>query len=265
MDKIQFVRENFQKIFSIRLIWVFGLFAIANEIYPKSISQSEYISLRCVGSIVSIGVIALGTIGGVGLINIADSIDQVKKLSFKKVWKRSVRSFLKVFVVEILFGLSLLLPFSCVYFSVGSDFFNNTLYSCLVWFFSLIILIIHTLAACGIVINRLGITHSIVVGIRIFFKQPRALIILGITYYIFPMIIAYGCFFILAYLIDVSLLSKITLSITSYAIIAKEWIIAAILVVVHLLVIPFCTVLITQIYKAQISERDLKSGCIMAI
>jgi len=266
MENYQIVRENWKRIFCNRVLWIFGLFAITSEIYPKSTAQSEYLSLRCAGIFVSIFVIAISAIGRVGLIYISNDISQAETLSFKQVWRRSVKSFPRVFLMELIMGFFMLAPSMLIAFTTSvSDIHQNVAYSIIPWAISVVIYIITTLSACGIVIHKLGIAHSIVVGIRILIQRTGALILLGATYVIVPMFIAYGCLFLLTYYYDPNLLSQITVSMLTYSQIVKFRLIAVIWVLIYLFIIPLNTVLITQIYKATITKRDLKSGCIMAI
>jgi len=251
-DYFQDVRANWRRIIVNRALWIFGLFAIANNIFPNLYARSELLLLRCVGYILSIFILALSAIGRVGLIHIADNVAQKTALSFKEIWKRSARYFPRVIVIDLILGLILVLPFMCFYVTSGLDLYQNTLYSILYWAISILAIIISPLSTCAIVIDKLGIANSLSTGVRVFMKRPGVLIILGATFLMIPMIIAIGSFIFLNVISpDVNLPSPISVSIQTYSEIVRIGPIAAILPFVNFLILPLWIVLITQLYKDQ--------------
>ena len=257
MDKnyYQVVKDNWRRIFGNRVLWLFALLAIANSIYPRSATRGEFLLLRCVGFIGSIIAMVVSSMGQVGLINIANDLVQDVAPTFKEVWNRSSGYVIKVIVLNLILGFLIVFPLLCFLFASGPDSYQNPLFSFIFWAISILTVVIGTPSACAIVLNDRGIANSLRIGVRIFINRLWDLIALGTVYLILPMLIAICSYFVLDTIgYDVTLPSPLSVSMQSYLEIITIRPIAAIVAVVYFLLYPLWVVLITQLYKDQISE-----------
>lgn len=247
----QIARENWRMIVGNRLLWVFGLFASAYSMYPTSALQSDNLGLECLVQIGSLFLLALGAIGTVGLIHIADNIPLEPTLSFADVWRRSVRFYIRVIVMNLILGLALLIPFSCLVCSIlGREANAYSAFFIFGWVISPITLVIGTLAACGIVITELPISDSLKKGVRIFGRHVAEMLLLGVTYVAVPAIVTIGGFFALRIIhFDMNLPSPIPITGQTYSELLRIPAIITIRSITYFIIVPLWTILIALAYK----------------
>jgi hypothetical protein len=248
----QIARENWRMILGNPLVWVFGLFATASNVFTSPALQSDDLGLRCVLAIGSLFSLAIGVIGAAGLIHIADHIPRGPAPMFREVWKRSVGSAPRIFAVYLIFGLVFAVPYVVFGFVFGFES---------IWWLAWVTLpvgtVIGMLSACGIVITGLGVSDSLTNGVRVFGRHIVDMLLLGVAYFALPAIVTIGGFLVLKSVhLDMNVPSPIPITPQTYSELLRIPAISVIGSITYFVIVPLWTILIALAYKEYGGKRS---------